>query len=146
MRCKDNCICIAWMHKRCTKICIAWMHCKSIWIKASAKCINVNVNVIARKVRIASLYHAILRKTKKVTQWLKSDLISLNCNVSSHNSEKKVRIVRCKLAITRKKSKFWDKKSQLPFIYSNSNVYHTEFTHWTYLCLYACLKTTEENP
>ncbi len=25
------------------KTCIAWMHCKSIWIKASAKCINVNV-------------------------------------------------------------------------------------------------------
>ncbi len=24
-------------------ICIAWMHCKSLWIKASAKCINVNV-------------------------------------------------------------------------------------------------------
>ncbi len=23
--------------------CIAWMHCKSLWIKASAKCINVNV-------------------------------------------------------------------------------------------------------
>ncbi len=22
--------------------CIAWMHCKSLWIKASAKCINVN--------------------------------------------------------------------------------------------------------
>ncbi len=27
------------------KTCIAWMHCKSLWIKASAKCINVNVNV-----------------------------------------------------------------------------------------------------
>ncbi len=26
------------------KTCIAWMHCKSLWIKASAKCINVNVN------------------------------------------------------------------------------------------------------
>ncbi len=25
--------------------CICWMHCKSLWIKASAKCINVNVNV-----------------------------------------------------------------------------------------------------
>ncbi len=25
------------------KICIASMHCKSLWIKASAKCINVNV-------------------------------------------------------------------------------------------------------
>ncbi len=24
--------------------CIAWMHCKSLWIKASAKCINVNVS------------------------------------------------------------------------------------------------------
>ncbi len=23
--------------------CIAWMHCKSLWIKSSAKCINVNV-------------------------------------------------------------------------------------------------------
>ncbi len=26
------------------KKCIAWMHWKSLWIKASAKCINVNVN------------------------------------------------------------------------------------------------------
>ncbi len=26
------------------KKCIAWMHCKSLWIKVSAKCINVNVN------------------------------------------------------------------------------------------------------
>ncbi len=26
-----------------TKIYIACMHCKSLWIKASAKCINVNV-------------------------------------------------------------------------------------------------------
>ncbi len=25
------------------KHCIAWMHCKSLWIKGSAKCINVNV-------------------------------------------------------------------------------------------------------
>ncbi len=25
------------------KNCITWMHCKSLWIKASAKCINVNV-------------------------------------------------------------------------------------------------------
>ncbi len=25
------------------KKCIAFMHCKSLWIKASAKCINVNV-------------------------------------------------------------------------------------------------------
>ncbi len=24
--------------------CITWMHCKSLWIKASAKCINVNVS------------------------------------------------------------------------------------------------------
>ncbi len=32
------------------KTCIAWMHCKSLWIKASAKCVNVNVNslLIAR--------------------------------------------------------------------------------------------------
>ncbi len=27
-----------------TKKCITWMSCKSLWIKASAKCINVNVN------------------------------------------------------------------------------------------------------
>ncbi len=28
----------------CTnKKCIAWMHCKSLWIKASAKCININI-------------------------------------------------------------------------------------------------------
>ncbi len=29
-----------WQYK-----CITWMHCKSFWIKASAKCINVNVNL-----------------------------------------------------------------------------------------------------
>ncbi len=28
-----------------TKKCIAWIHCKSLWIKASAKCIHVNVNI-----------------------------------------------------------------------------------------------------
>ncbi len=27
---------------------IAWMHCKSLWIKASAKCVNVNVAVRVR--------------------------------------------------------------------------------------------------
>jgi len=27
------------------KKCIAWMQCKSLWIKASAKCINVNVKM-----------------------------------------------------------------------------------------------------
>ncbi len=27
------------------KMFITWMHCKSLWIKASAKCINVNVNI-----------------------------------------------------------------------------------------------------
>ncbi len=30
-----------WPNKKC----LTWMHCKSLWIKASAKCINVNVNV-----------------------------------------------------------------------------------------------------
>ncbi len=34
---------IYWQYK-----CIAWMHCKSLWIKASAKYINVNVNVWRR--------------------------------------------------------------------------------------------------
>ncbi len=29
------------------KTCIAWMHCKSLWIKASAKCINVIFTVNA---------------------------------------------------------------------------------------------------
>ncbi len=27
--------------------CITWMHCKSLWIKASAKCINININIYA---------------------------------------------------------------------------------------------------
>ncbi len=26
--------------------CTTWMHCKSLWIKASAKCIDVNVNTV----------------------------------------------------------------------------------------------------
>ncbi len=34
------------IHFYTDKKCIAWMLCKSLWIKASAKCINVNVNVI----------------------------------------------------------------------------------------------------
>ncbi len=46
----EHCVCSAkvvgliprehtyWQYK-----CIAWMHCKSLWIKASAKCIDVNV-------------------------------------------------------------------------------------------------------
>ncbi len=32
-------------HKYWQYKCIAWMHCKSLWIKASAKCISVNVNM-----------------------------------------------------------------------------------------------------
>ncbi len=28
-----------------TKKCITLLHCKLLWIKASAKCINVNVNI-----------------------------------------------------------------------------------------------------
>ncbi len=28
---------------------VTWMQCKSLWIKASAKCINVNVNVMFLK-------------------------------------------------------------------------------------------------
>ncbi len=31
------------------KKCIAWMHCKSLWIKASAKCINVNVRATTHR-------------------------------------------------------------------------------------------------
>ncbi len=34
-----------WQYK-----CITWMHCKSLWIKASAKCINVNVIIITNNV------------------------------------------------------------------------------------------------
>ncbi len=32
-------------HTYWQKKCIAWMHCKSLWIQASAKCINVNYGV-----------------------------------------------------------------------------------------------------
>ncbi len=32
-------------HTYCQKKCITWMYCKSLWIKASAKCIHLNVNV-----------------------------------------------------------------------------------------------------
>ncbi len=36
--------CIIYRHNNFTdKKCIAWVHCKSLWRKASAKCINVNV-------------------------------------------------------------------------------------------------------
>ncbi len=38
--------------------CRAWMHCKSLWIKVSAKCINVNVNFCSRPTLLA-FTHAI---------------------------------------------------------------------------------------
>ncbi len=43
------------------------MHCKSLWIKASAKCINVNVNVIfCRKDSGAASYlkHLLIQDTR----------------------------------------------------------------------------------
>ncbi len=40
--------------------CIAWMHCKSLWIKASAKCINVNVYCVFAFLYNAYLYIIIL--------------------------------------------------------------------------------------
>ncbi len=43
MSCSDCKIVI----KHSDKTCISWMHCKSLWIKASAKCINVNVRCTA---------------------------------------------------------------------------------------------------
>ncbi len=45
-----------WQYK-----CIAWMHCKSLWIKASAKCINVNVNS--------------LLKTSKLRTWITGTVV-----------------------------------------------------------------------
>ncbi len=41
-------------HMYWQKICIAWMHCKSLWIKASAKCINVNVPMFPERTRDAA--------------------------------------------------------------------------------------------
>ncbi len=31
---------------RWSRVTVVWMQCKSLWIKASAKCINVNVNIM----------------------------------------------------------------------------------------------------
>ncbi len=52
------------------KKCIAWMHCKSLWIKASAKCINVNVNYITAlpwrvQIKFLSNNTLILKHTRK---------------------------------------------------------------------------------
>ncbi len=47
---------------KCKKKTVTWMQCKSLWIKASAKCINVNVNVahsISTLHPIRSLKHAL---------------------------------------------------------------------------------------
>ncbi len=41
------------------------MHCKSLWIKASAKCINVNVPNVYYKEKIYSFYDIICRYYKK---------------------------------------------------------------------------------
>ncbi len=52
--------------------CIAWMHCKSLWIKASAKCIHVNV-----KIRYCDS-RRILSPCEKLLQINKCSLYSLH--------------------------------------------------------------------
>ncbi len=42
--------------------CIAWMHCKSLWIKASAKCINVNANALQIS---SSTVHNIIKRFRE---------------------------------------------------------------------------------
>ncbi len=36
---------------------LTWMHCKSLWIKASAKCINVNVNMTSTCILLLHILH-----------------------------------------------------------------------------------------
>ncbi len=37
------CVCVCVCVYKCMYVCIAWMVCKSLWIKVSAKCVNVNI-------------------------------------------------------------------------------------------------------
>ncbi len=42
-------------HMYWQKKCITWMHCKSLWIKASAKCINININIKYKRICFSEL-------------------------------------------------------------------------------------------
>ncbi len=59
--------------------CITRMHCKSLWIKASAKC--VNVNVILWNESIVDILHQIQARMKMSTAWL-----GVNPNSSVYHS------------------------------------------------------------
>jgi len=61
---------------------------------------------------------------KKTDVFHNSDFITRNCEFKSCNSEKKVRIVRCKLTIVRKKVRILSQKATITFfifIFSGSN-------------------------
>ncbi len=45
---------------------VAWMHCKSLWIKASAKCINVNVTLKSQSCRLRFVLLSKDRLLKKI--------------------------------------------------------------------------------
>ncbi len=48
------------LHNICVMLCkcktVTWMQCKSLWIKTSAKCINVNVNVCILCIYLLCMY------------------------------------------------------------------------------------------
>ncbi len=46
---------IYWQNKKCLTL----MHCKSLWIKASAKCINVNVNMHEKLLKVQCRYWSV---------------------------------------------------------------------------------------
>ncbi len=59
------------------KKCIAWMHCKSLWIKASAKCINVNKRIV-----VGCLYCFIKLLCCNITSWIGESSMNLLQNFS----------------------------------------------------------------
>ncbi len=65
------------------KTCITWMHCKSLWIKASAKCINVNVNI-----SITSVFW-ILHSTMTHTNQDEEEGADFERNVSNLDAKRK---------------------------------------------------------
>ncbi len=67
-----------WQYK-----CIAWMHCKSLWIKASAKCINVNMHL---------QIHSSKNELQKTFKRLRS--VCFFCIYSIKNVENKTEILQ----------------------------------------------------
>ncbi len=91
-----------WQYK-----CIAWMYCKSLWIKASAKCINVNVNV-RPQMSVNSVYKDLYSALCCETKWMNLTIANLDFAVCLYGgSELSKHFSKCLLRM-RKSRKFID--------------------------------------